>query len=61
MGRLEFSAVEVKVLTNDLALVLGRWRVIKSETSSQGLFTLLMGRFSGEWKIIHDHSSSQDQ
>lgn len=57
MGRLDFSDLEVKVLGNDYALVLGRWNVDIQEDKKGGVFTLVMKKFPEGWRIIHDHTS----
>lgn len=56
-GTLDFVDIEVKWLTPELALVLGRWRVNTDEKTKEGLFTLIFKRMDKDWKIIHDHSS----
>ena len=56
-GNLEFTDIELKVLTDDLVLVLGRWKVTTKEETKEGLFTLIFRRIRNDWKIIHDHSS----
>jgi uncharacterized protein (TIGR02246 family) len=56
-GTLDFSEVEVNVLSRDAAYVLGRWRVVTADTTKAGLFTLIFRRIDGEWRITHDHSS----
>lgn len=60
MGRLEFSELEVTELSNDAALVFGRWRLVREEDSPHGLFTLTFRRIDGQWRIIQDHTSSAD-
>lgn len=57
MGRLDFSDLEVKVLGDDCALVLGRWSLTVQEETKGGVFTLVMKRFPEGWRIIHDHTS----
>jgi len=57
MGNLDFSEIEIKVLTNDFAYVLGRWNLNFKDSSSQGMFTLIFQRTREGWKIIHDHTS----
>lgn len=57
MGRLDFTDIEINVLTEHVAYVLGRWRVTTRESSKQGLFTLIFKKFDGGWRIIVDHSS----
>ena len=57
MGTLEFSDLIVHVLSDDSAYVLGKWK-LKAETwIREGLFTTILKKMEGSWKIIHDHSS----
>ena len=56
-GILEFSDVDVTVLNRDAAIVIGRWSVQRPDTVRAGLFTLVLRRFDGAWRITHDHSS----
>ena len=56
-GTLDFGDIEVHVLSSDAAYVIGRWRVVTTDTTKAGLFTLIFRRIDGEWKITHDHSS----
>jgi uncharacterized protein (TIGR02246 family) len=56
-GTLDFSDIEVTTLSHDAAYVIGRWRVVAQDTTKAGLFTLIVRRIGGEWRITHDHSS----
>jgi uncharacterized protein (TIGR02246 family) len=60
MGRLTFSDLEVIALDGDHALARGRWKVVMQKDTPEGLFTLLMRRTPGGWKIAHDHTSAAD-
>jgi beta-aspartyl-peptidase (threonine type) len=57
-GELDFTDIEIEVLTNDYAYVLGRWKLTYTDSFKEGLFTIIFQRMSEGWKIIHDHSSS---
>lgn len=57
-GELDFTDIEIEVLTNDFAYVLGRWKLTYTDSVKEGLFTIIFKRMPGGWKIIHDHSSS---
>lgn len=61
MGRLEFSGLNIQELGPDAAFVRGAWHLTMSDGKTpQGLFTLVFRKFSGEWKIVHDHTSAAD-
>ena len=58
MGTLTFSDLEINMLGNDTALVLGRWRLQRASDEPHGVFTLLFRKTKSGWRIVHDHSSS---
>jgi len=58
MGKLNFTNLDIKVLSKDIVLVLGRWEVQTKELLKGGLFTLVFQRKPEGWRIIHDHTSS---
>ncbi len=61
MGTLTFSDLTVRPVTNETAIVWGRWRLDREADTPNGLFTLLMEvRPGGTWRIVHDHTSSGD-
>lgn len=61
MGRLSFSDIDVWRLSEDRALVLGRWKLdypkTDGKTTDDGVFTLVMVKGSQGWRILHDHTS----
>jgi hypothetical protein len=59
MGRLRFDAVEILPLGDDAALARGAFRLVMSDGKEpHGLFTLLLRRLDGNWRIVHDHTSA---
>jgi len=60
MGKLIFDEVDVEVMTNEWAMIFGRWTLDRENDRPSGLFTLIAHRNgpSPEWKIVHDHTSS---
>ena len=56
MGHLTFSELDVHPLGHDHALVLGRWRLQRTD-EMEGNFTLVLKRDQQRWMIIHDHTS----
>jgi ketosteroid isomerase-like protein len=57
MGQLSFTGVDVKALGTSDAWARGRWKVVKSTETLEGLFTLIFHREVDGWRIIHDHTS----
>ena len=59
MGRLRFDSIEIVPLGEDAALARGAWRLVMSDGKEpHGLFTLLLRRVDGAWRIVHDHTSA---
>lgn len=58
MGRLGFPALEVTPLGREAALVRGEWCLQRGKETLGGLFTLILRRIDGAWKIIHDHTAA---
>lgn len=61
MGRLQFRELEVRLVGDQAAYVLGDWE-LEREGGERfgGKFTLVMGVVDGNWKILHDHTSSRE-
>jgi beta-aspartyl-peptidase (threonine type) len=57
MGTLTFSDLEINVLSNEAATVLGSWSLARANDSPHGKFTLIFRKFKDGWKIVHDHTS----
>jgi beta-aspartyl-peptidase (threonine type) len=57
-GILDFKDFVIKAISENTALVLGRWRVKRKDEVLEGLFTLIIQRKPEGWRIIHDHTSS---
>ena len=61
MGRLTFSNLETLVLGEDTGIVRGRWKLgFSDESETGGLFTVLVRRFGDGWRIVHDHTSTDE-
>jgi uncharacterized protein (TIGR02246 family) len=58
MGQLEFSDLEITMLSKDSAVVLGRWLLKRSQDEPHGRFSLIFKKTASGWRIIHDHTSS---
>jgi beta-aspartyl-peptidase (threonine type) len=58
MGRLAFDRLDVRMLADGAALVLGRWRLQRERDATGGNFSLVFQRLDNRWAIIHDHTST---
>ncbi|MDT5060759.1 MAG: hypothetical protein QOH63_1218 [Acidobacteriota bacterium] len=58
MGTLTFSELEIKVVSKDTAVALGRWQLARSGDTPHGRFTLIFRHKAEGWRIVHDHTSS---
>ena len=59
MGQLEFQDLNIDLLDRNAAVVTGKWQLIMSDGKKPGgLFTLILKRLPGGWRIVHDHTSS---
>jgi ketosteroid isomerase-like protein len=61
MGELEFSGLEIRQLGSEAALVLGHWHLKRQSVAVGGVFSLVFQRFPEGWRIVHDHTSAQNQ
>ena len=58
MGQLTFSDLDVQVLGPDAAVVRGRWQLELKAGKPGGLYTLVLRKKPGGWRIVHDHTSA---
>jgi ketosteroid isomerase-like protein len=58
MGTLSFSDLQVESLGDSYALADGRWQLKRANDSPHGRFTLLFRRNDGNWRIVHDTTTS---
>lgn len=59
MGQLDFTDLRIQILGPEAAFVRGRWHLtFKNGDQRGGLFTLVLKKISGQWRIIHDHTSA---
>ena len=61
MGKLEFQDLNIDLLSRRSAVVTGKWQLTMSDGKQpHGLFTLIMKRMPGGWRIVHDHTSAAE-
>ena len=61
MGQLDFELLAVQAAGADGAVVLGRWRLTGTASAGGGVFSVVLERAAGGWRIIHDHSTATAQ
>ncbi len=61
MGRLKFDHLEITLLGDSAALVLGNWQLARPDDNPRGNFSLIFRKTGDHWKIIHDHTSSLEE
>lgn len=57
MGELQFNFINIEIIGNDQAFVLGQWKLTRAKDEPKGYFTLRLRKIHGEWKVVYDHSS----
>ena len=57
LGHLGFEKIEVTMVTDDVSVVTGRFNHAKDGQTSTGVFSLVMRRDNGAWRIVHDHTN----
>ena len=57
MGKLTFTLISVKRLSEKYFRVVGKYYLTRSIGDASGHFTLLFEKINGVWVIIEDHSS----
>lgn len=57
MGKLDFTILQVKKLSDSFYFVVGKWHLTRSIGNVGGHFTLLFRKIKAQWVIVADHSS----
>ncbi|HEY6306588.1 MAG TPA: DUF4440 domain-containing protein, partial [Candidatus Angelobacter sp.] len=61
MGQLEFQDLNIDVLSRRAAVVTGKWQLTMSDGKQpHGLFTLIVKKMPGGWRVVHDHTSAAE-
>ncbi|TKB55055.1 nuclear transport factor 2 family protein [Ferrimonas aestuarii] len=56
MGKLDFELESITMLSDELALVVGRWQLTRKHDQPKGEFSLVFRKIDGYWRIINDHT-----
>ena len=61
MGTLDFPQLDVSMLGTDTALARGRWRLKMPDGKElSGMTSVIFRKLPEGWRIVHDHSSAED-
>lgn len=60
MGTLITDDYEIVILSPDAAIAHGRWKLEGREGTPWGLYTLVMRKIDGSWKIVSDTTTAAD-
>lgn len=56
-GTLTFNLLDFDQLAEDTFLVIGEFHLKRNVGDAEGMFSIILKKIEGEWKIIADHSS----
>ena len=57
MGKLSFTYIDFKKLSDEYYQVTGKYYLTRSIGDASGHYTLLLRKMNGRWVIVYDHSS----
>ena len=61
MGTLDFPQLDFEMLGTDTALARGRWRLKMPDGKElTGMTSVIFRKLPEGWRIVHDHSSAED-
>ena len=58
MGQLKFSVSNIKLVSSDIAFLIGEYYLKRNTEDSSGHFTLFWKKVNNEWLIISDHTTA---
>lgn len=58
MGRLEFSDLQLRPVSESTMIATGIWKLFRTADQPWGRFTLIVEKKPEGWRIIYDHTSS---
>ena len=58
MGTVEFSNLDIQVLSAGSAWVFGNWALRNPSGTPHGVFTLVLKKLPEGWRVVHDHTSN---
>jgi len=56
MGKLDFEVIQLDVIDEENAIMIGRYTLFREKDTPTGLFTLRWKKIKGNWKIMSDQT-----
>jgi hypothetical protein len=57
MGKLHFDILRVNPISADAAFLTGKFYLKRSIGDMNGIFTLVLRNFDGQWVVVYDHTA----
>jgi ketosteroid isomerase-like protein len=58
MGELEFTDLQIRMVSSSVAIAAGIWKLARLKDHPWGRFTLIIEEKPEGWRIVYDHTSS---
>jgi ketosteroid isomerase-like protein len=58
MGKLNFEIMRINPISADAAWLTGRYYLKRTIGDATGVFTLVLRKINGDWKIVYDHTGN---
>lgn len=58
MGKLRFDILRINGISSDAAWLTGRFYLKRTIGDATGIFTLVLRKIEGEWKVVYDHTGN---
>ncbi|MEM9169354.1 MAG: nuclear transport factor 2 family protein [Pseudomonadota bacterium] len=60
LGQLDFDDLDVTMISDDVGVVVGRYALERDGQTDGGVFSLVLRRIDGHWRVVHDHTVADD-
>lgn len=56
MGSLTFEIISIDVISNETAILIGKYTLVRKQDNPSGMFTLVWKKVNNIWYIVSDHT-----
>ena len=57
LGVVQYDRMDVSMVTDDVAVVSGRYNLVRNDATQSGTVSLVLRQMDGVWRIVHDHTN----